>query len=85
MIYSGSLLRGVYPGTPTEDQSHYPTDFSRGNIPILCHSHNDYERKVPLYNTLQAGYTSVEADVWLHDGDLLVGHTGNSLIHRLVL
>ncbi|KAL8953181.1 MAG: hypothetical protein Q9222_000954 [Ikaeria aurantiellina] len=67
------------PGTATEGQSHYPTDFTRGIIPIPCHSHNDYERKVPLYDALLAGCISVEADVWLRDGDLLVGHSENSL------
>ncbi|KAI4233128.1 MAG: hypothetical protein LQ349_004595 [Xanthoria aureola] len=67
------------PGTPTEGRSHYPTEFSRGIIPIPCHSHNDYERRVPLYDALQAGCISVEADVWLRDGDLLVGHTQKSL------
>ena len=67
------------PGTPTEVLSHYPTDFSRGIIPIPCHSHNDYERRVPLYEALQAGCISIEADVWLRDDDLLVGHTLSSL------
>lgn len=67
------------PGTATEGRSHYPTDFSRGIIPIPCHSHNDYERRVPLYDALEAGCISVEADVWLRDGDLLVGHTQKSL------
>ncbi|KAL8643223.1 MAG: hypothetical protein Q9226_008418 [Calogaya cf. arnoldii] len=67
------------PGTPTEARSHYPTDFSRGIIPIPCHSHNDYERRVPLYDALQAGCISVEADVWLRDDDLFVGHTENAL------
>ncbi|KAL8750272.1 MAG: hypothetical protein Q9184_006480 [Pyrenodesmia sp. 2 TL-2023] len=50
------------PGMPTETLSHYPTDFSRGIVPIPCHSHNDYERHVPLYDALQAGCISVEAD-----------------------
>ncbi|KAL9040261.1 MAG: hypothetical protein Q9180_002018 [Flavoplaca navasiana] len=67
------------PGTPSDARSRYPTDFSRGIVPIPCHSHNDYERDVPLYDALQAGCISVEADVWLREGDLLVGHTENSL------
>ena len=66
-------------GTPTSDQAHYPTDFSRGIIPIPCHSHNDYLRSVPLYDALQAGCMSIEVDIWLRDGDLLVGHTSDSL------
>ncbi|KAL8925835.1 MAG: hypothetical protein Q9208_003332 [Pyrenodesmia sp. 3 TL-2023] len=67
------------PGTLTDTRSHYPTEFSRGIVPIPCHSHNDYERHVPLYSALRAGCISVEVDVWLRDGDLLVGHTENSL------
>lgn len=67
------------PGSPTEAEAHYPTDFSRDVIPIPCHSHNDYWRKVPLYDALAAGCTGVEADVWLTDNDLLVGHSTGSL------
>ena len=67
------------PGSPTQADAHYPTDFSRDIIPIPCHSHNDYWRKVPLYDALAAGCTGVEADVWLKDNDLLVGHSTSSL------
>ena len=66
-------------GSPTQAQAHYPTDFSRDVIPIPCHSHNDYWRKVPLYDALAVGCTGVEADVWLTDNDLLVGHSKGSL------
>ncbi|KAL8897361.1 MAG: hypothetical protein Q9207_007257, partial [Kuettlingeria erythrocarpa] len=60
----------------------WPTDFSRDIKPIPCHSHNDYWRKVPLYEALAAGCTGVEADVWLklsQPNDLFVGHTRKSL------
>ncbi|KAF9697976.1 hypothetical protein EKO04_003966 [Ascochyta lentis] len=50
-----------------------------GVRPISCHSHNDYWRKKPLYEALQCGCTSVEADVWLVNDDLLVGHSRSSL------
>lgn len=33
--------------------------------PLPCHSHNDYWRKVPLFDALAYGCASVEADVWL--------------------
>ncbi|KAL9010763.1 MAG: hypothetical protein Q9173_004342, partial [Seirophora scorigena] len=42
----------------------WPTDFSRDVQPIACHSHNDYWRRVPLYDALAAGCTGVEADIW---------------------
>ncbi|KAL8769231.1 MAG: hypothetical protein Q9209_004732 [Squamulea sp. 1 TL-2023] len=54
-------------------------DFSRDIIPIPCHSHNDYWRRVPLLQALAAGCTSVEADVWLTSAGLLVGHDEKSL------
>ncbi|KAL8755066.1 MAG: hypothetical protein Q9184_004910 [Pyrenodesmia sp. 2 TL-2023] len=60
----------------------WPTAFSRDIKPIACHSHNDYWRRVPLYDALAAGCTGVEADVWLdpnHPNDLFVGHTRKSL------
>lgn len=39
-----------------------------------AHAHNDYEHERPLYDALDHGFTSVEADVWLVDGELLVAH-----------
>jgi hypothetical protein len=40
-----------------------------------AHAHNDYEHKRPLLDALANGFCSVEADVFLTDGHLLVGHT----------
>jgi hypothetical protein len=40
----------------------------------LAHSHNDYEHKRPLLDALDRGFCSIEADVWLVDGNLLVAH-----------
>lgn len=48
-------------------------------LPIPCHSHNDYKRHIPLFDALRAGCTSVEADLWLADDRLLVGHSKASL------
>lgn len=67
------------PGTGTEDLAWYPTDFLRDVLAVPCHSHNDYWRKVPLFSAIYAGCTGVEADVWLRDGDLPVGHDTASL------
>jgi glycerophosphoryl diester phosphodiesterase len=39
-----------------------------------AHSHNDYEHEHPLLDALQHGFCSVEADVWLVEGELLVAH-----------
>ncbi|KAL5614300.1 hypothetical protein BROUX41_004408 [Berkeleyomyces rouxiae] len=43
-------------------------------VPLSCHSHNDYWRKRPLFDALEAGCTGVEADVWLRNNDLYVVH-----------
>ena len=40
----------------------------------LAHAHNDYEHPRPLLDALERGFDSVEADVWLVDGALLVAH-----------
>jgi len=39
-----------------------------------AHAHNDYEHARPLFDALDQGFASVEADVWLVDGQLLVAH-----------
>ncbi|KAF7165985.1 hypothetical protein CNMCM5623_009955 [Aspergillus felis] len=67
------------------DVTHWPTDISRDIIPVGCHSHNDYWRRVPLYSALQAGCIGVEADVWLIDNELYVGHTSTSLTAKRTL
>ncbi|HMP03121.1 MAG TPA: GDSL-type esterase/lipase family protein [Gemmatales bacterium] len=41
---------------------------------VIRHSHNDYFRARPLHDALAAGFDSVEADVHLVDGALLIGH-----------
>lgn len=40
-----------------------------------AHAHNDYLHKRPLLDALAHGFTSVEADVYLVEGELLVAHT----------
>ncbi|KAG6911901.1 hypothetical protein DXG01_000148 [Tephrocybe rancida] len=52
----------------------YPTQFTQGIVPKQIHSHNDYWRDVPLLTAISFGVQSVEADVWLVDGQLLIGH-----------
>lgn len=54
-------------------------DITHDVTPIHCHSHNDYWRRVPLYDALRWGCTGVEADVWLFDEELYVGHNTNAL------
>jgi glycerophosphoryl diester phosphodiesterase len=39
-----------------------------------AHAHNDYEHERPLYDALDHRFKSVEADIWLVDGELVVAH-----------
>lgn len=67
------------PGSIGEGLVRYPTDATRDVLPINCHSHNDYVRRVPLFDAIHWGCTGVEADVWLFSGELYVGHSTASL------
>jgi hypothetical protein len=40
-----------------------------------AHAHNDYYHKRPLLDALSHGFCSVEADIYLVDGKLLVAHS----------
>jgi hypothetical protein len=48
------------------------------NVP-QGHAHNDYEHTRPLLDALDAGFGSVEADIWLVEGELRIGHDYNDL------
>ncbi|EJF67032.1 hypothetical protein DICSQDRAFT_142606 [Dichomitus squalens LYAD-421 SS1] len=57
----------------------YPTQITQNIVPKAIHSHNDYWRDVPLLTALSLGVASVEADVWLVNGTLFVGHEVQAL------
>ncbi|KAI0815115.1 hypothetical protein BC629DRAFT_1588792 [Irpex lacteus] len=57
----------------------YPTQLTQNIVPKPIHSHNDYWRDVPLLTALSFGVVSVEADVWLINGTLFVGHEQQAL------
>jgi len=44
-----------------------------------AHAHNDYLHVRPLLDALDHGFNSVEADIYLVDGNLLVAHTAREL------
>lgn len=44
-----------------------------------AHAHNDYEHTRPLHDALDQGFGSLEADIHLVEGHLLVGHDKKSL------
>jgi hypothetical protein len=46
---------------------------------IAAHAHNDYEHPRPLFDALACGFASIEADIHLVDGRLLVAHDRKSV------
>ena len=44
-----------------------------------AHAHNDYHHKRPLLDALQAGFCSVEADIYWTEEELRVGHDRSEL------
>ena len=53
---------------------------SRAEKPLEnAHAHNDYLHERPLFEALDLGFNSVEADIFLVDGQLLVGHSRDQL------
>ncbi len=47
---------------------------ANNGLRYAAHAHNDYEHDRPLLDALDAGFASVEADVWFRDGDVVVSH-----------
>ncbi|EOA87341.1 uncharacterized protein SETTUDRAFT_136078 [Exserohilum turcica Et28A] len=89
LLHMVNVLLGFVPvfldhhARPGLDWSRYDEsqllDITRDVVPVPCHSHNDYWRRVPLYDALHWGCSGVEADVWLFDNELFVGHNTNAL------
>ena len=67
------LLGLLLPGLLAPVASASPTRSDVTPLP-RAHAHNDYEHARPLLDALDHGFTSVEADVWLVDGELRIGH-----------
>ncbi|MEW9871788.1 hypothetical protein [Arthrobacter sp. HS15c] len=59
---------------PAAQPANAPASVVLGRPLAAAHAHNDYEHDRPLFDALEHGFTSVEADVWLVDGELLVAH-----------
>ncbi|EFR00904.1 hypothetical protein MGYG_03907 [Nannizzia gypsea CBS 118893] len=78
-------LQNILVNTDRSPLYRYPTDVTRGIIPIPVHSHNDYWRDVPFYTALSAGCISIEADVFLFNDTLFVGHEESALTKQRTL
>ena len=44
-----------------------------------AHSHNDYEQANPFHLAFQHQFGSIEADIWLKDGNLFVAHDAKDI------
>ncbi len=64
------VVLGMCPATGAERQ---PTPLPH------AHAHNDYHHPRPLLDALDHGFCGVEADIFLVDGQLLVGHDRSEL------
>ena len=71
LAMSSSLFRGSRSLGADELKSVAPLPTPLAN----AHAHNDYLHKRPLLDALDHGFTSIEADVFPVDGQLLVAHT----------
>ncbi|MDQ0857750.1 phosphatidylinositol-specific phospholipase C/glycerophosphodiester phosphodiesterase family protein [Bacillus sp. V2I10] len=76
MFLIGVILPAVPAGAKEREVDYAKPAFGKSTVVPLAkaHAHNDYEHERPLFDALDHGFTSVEADVWLEDGELLVAH-----------
>ncbi|MGM0922331.1 MAG: phosphatidylinositol-specific phospholipase C/glycerophosphodiester phosphodiesterase family protein [Bacillota bacterium] len=76
MFLIGVILPAVPAGAVEREDNYAKPVFGKSTVVPLAkaHAHNDYEHDRPLFDALDHGFTSVEADVWLEDGELLVAH-----------
>lgn len=61
-------------GVAADDLASNGDDAKKTPLP-RAHAHNDYLHSRPLLDALASGFCSVEADIFLVDGELLVAHT----------
>jgi hypothetical protein len=52
------------------DANAQPARYTSANT----HSHNDYEQPTPFWLAWQEGFGSIEADIWLIKGKVIIGH-----------
>ena len=66
-------VRSVLPVLPVPFSSWpFPPTCPRADLP--AYAHNDYRNEAPLSEALALGYSGVEADVYLVNGVLRLGH-----------
>ncbi|KAG9516940.1 hypothetical protein KCU93_g8952, partial [Aureobasidium melanogenum] len=83
-VSSFSTLQGVHWASPAIWDTVRQAEIGQV-MPVAVHSHNDYLRKIPLWEALGSGCISIEADVHFVKSDLLVGHSSRSLKRKNTL
>ena len=68
LLLAASLLACHKPLAFRPHAYHFPSPLAH------AHAHNDYAHPRPLFDALAHGFTSIEADVHLVDGELYVAH-----------
>jgi len=82
MIRSGLILLSCLSSLSMASQNSQPHVLEPTPL-AKAHAHNDYRHHRPLLDALAHGFTSVEADVFLVDGQLLVAHDRHEIrAHR---
>ncbi|UNO43251.1 phosphatidylinositol-specific phospholipase C/glycerophosphodiester phosphodiesterase family protein [Streptomyces sp. MST-110588] len=77
---SRSAGRGAAPAGPAPRDARQAYGPAVAPAPLeRAHAHNDYAHRRPLLDALSHGFGSVEADIWLVEGRLLVGHEESDL------
>ncbi|WP_255946074.1 phosphatidylinositol-specific phospholipase C/glycerophosphodiester phosphodiesterase family protein [Streptomyces odontomachi] len=66
-------------GTASPAATAWALDGPRGRPLPRAHAHNDYDHPQPLFDALDHRFGSIEADIHLVDGALLVGHDAADL------
>ncbi len=67
------------PNSELAAQSPPAVEVATGEPLAKAHAHNDYQHAKPLLDAIGEGFCSVEADIFLEQGKLLVGHEPNEL------
>lgn len=65
----------------TPDSNAQKINYSVAN----AHSHNDYENKIPFETAYHENFGSIEADVFLWNDSLIVGHTAMDIQYKRTL
>lgn len=78
-VILGILLPIFSSGWPADATAETPVPLTR------AHAHNDYAHARPLFDALEHGFGSVEADIYLVEGQLLVAHDRDKVDPRRTL